>query len=287
MNRIGGKSNTGEGGEEADRFKTMPNGNSMRSAIKQVASGRFGVTAEYLVNSNVMQIKMAQGAKPGEGGQLPGHKVDKTIAKVRHSTPGRRPDLAAAAPRHLFDRGPGAADLRPEERQPGRRRVGEARLGGGRRHGGGRRRQGARRSRDDLRLRGRHRRLAAHLDQARRLALGDRPRRDAPDAGRQPPARPHRRAGRRRRAHRARRGDRGAAGRRRVRLLDRAADRARLHHDAQVPPQHLPRRRGDAGPRAARQVQGPARARHQLSSSSSPRRCARSWPRSAIAPSTR
>src|SRR5579864_5604926 len=88
MNRIGGKSNTGEGGEESDRFKPMPNGDSMRSAIKQVASGRFGVTAEYLVNSDMMQIKIAQGAKPGEGGQLPGHKVDKTIAKVRHSTPG-------------------------------------------------------------------------------------------------------------------------------------------------------------------------------------------------------
>jgi glutamate synthase (NADPH/NADH) large chain len=88
MNRIGGKSNTGEGGEESDRFKPLPNGDSMRSAIKQIASGRFGVTAEYLVNSDMMQIKMAQGAKPGEGGQLPGHKVDKTIAKVRHSTPG-------------------------------------------------------------------------------------------------------------------------------------------------------------------------------------------------------
>ncbi|UGV25217.1 glutamate synthase large subunit [Rhodopseudomonas boonkerdii] len=88
MNRIGGKSNTGEGGEEADRFKPMPNGDSMRSAIKQIASGRFGVTTEYLVNSDMMQIKMAQGAKPGEGGQLPGHKVDATIAAVRHSTPG-------------------------------------------------------------------------------------------------------------------------------------------------------------------------------------------------------
>jgi len=88
MNRIGGKSNTGEGGEEADRFKPLPNGDSMRSAIKQVASGRFGVTTEYLINSDMMQIKMAQGAKPGEGGQLPGHKVDKIIAKVRHSTPG-------------------------------------------------------------------------------------------------------------------------------------------------------------------------------------------------------
>ena len=88
MNRIGGKSNTGEGGEEAQRFKPLPNGDSMRSAIKQVASGRFGVTAEYLVNADDLQIKMAQGAKPGEGGQLPGHKVDKNIARVRHSTPG-------------------------------------------------------------------------------------------------------------------------------------------------------------------------------------------------------
>ena len=88
MNRIGGKSNTGEGGEESDRFKPMPNGDSMRSAIKQVASGRFGVTTEYLVNADMMQIKMAQGAKPGEGGQLPGHKVDAVIAKVRHSTAG-------------------------------------------------------------------------------------------------------------------------------------------------------------------------------------------------------
>ncbi len=88
MNRIGGRSNTGEGGEEADRFKPMANGDSMRSAIKQVASGRFGVTTEYLVNADMMQIKMAQGAKPGEGGQLPGHKVDATIARVRHSTPG-------------------------------------------------------------------------------------------------------------------------------------------------------------------------------------------------------
>src|SRR6202012_3254719 len=88
MNRIGGKSNTGEGGEESDRYVRLPNGDSERSAIKQVASGRFGVTTEYLVNADDIQIKMAQGAKPGEGGQLPGHKVDKAIAKVRHSTAG-------------------------------------------------------------------------------------------------------------------------------------------------------------------------------------------------------
>ena len=88
MNRLGGKSNTGEGGEDPRRFTPDPNGDSRRSAIKQVASGRFGVTAHYLVNADELQIKMAQGAKPGEGGQLPGHKVDEYIASVRHSTPG-------------------------------------------------------------------------------------------------------------------------------------------------------------------------------------------------------
>jgi glutamate synthase (NADPH/NADH) large chain len=88
MNRIGAKSNTGEGGEDPERFTPMANGDSKRSSIKQVASGRFGVTSEYLVNADDLQIKMAQGAKPGEGGQLPGHKVYPSIAKTRHSTPG-------------------------------------------------------------------------------------------------------------------------------------------------------------------------------------------------------
>ncbi|MDQ4037099.1 MAG: glutamate synthase large subunit [Actinomycetota bacterium] len=88
MNRLGGKSNTGEGGEDADRFTPDANGDLRRSAVKQVASGRFGVTSEYLVNADDLQIKMAQGAKPGEGGQLPGHKVYPWIARTRHSTPG-------------------------------------------------------------------------------------------------------------------------------------------------------------------------------------------------------
>ncbi len=88
MNRIGGRSNTGEGGEDPERFKPREDGESTRSAIKQVASGRFGVTTEYLVNADEIQIKIAQGAKPGEGGQLPGHKVDKIIAKTRYSIPG-------------------------------------------------------------------------------------------------------------------------------------------------------------------------------------------------------
>jgi len=98
MNRIGAKSNTGEGGEDRRRFTRDPNGDSRRSAVKQVASGRFGVTSEYLVNADELQIKMAQGAKPGEGGQLPGHKVYPWIAEVRHSTPGVQ--LISPPPHH-------------------------------------------------------------------------------------------------------------------------------------------------------------------------------------------
>ena len=88
MNRLGGKSNTGEGGEDPVRYTPDPNGDLRRSAIKQVASGRFGVNINYLVNADELQIKMAQGAKPGEGGQLPGHKVDRYIGSIRFTTPG-------------------------------------------------------------------------------------------------------------------------------------------------------------------------------------------------------
>lgn len=88
MNRLGGMSNSGEGGEDTERYKVLPNGDSKRSRVKQVASGRFGVNSYYLTNADELQIKIAQGAKPGEGGQLPGHKVDVVVAKIRHSTPG-------------------------------------------------------------------------------------------------------------------------------------------------------------------------------------------------------
>ncbi len=114
MNSIGAKSNTGEGGEDAERLFDP----ERRSSIKQVASGRFGVTSEYLVNSDDIQIKMAQGAKPGEGGQLPGFKIYPWIAKTRGTTHRRGAHQPPAPPRHLFDRGPGAADPRPQERQP-------------------------------------------------------------------------------------------------------------------------------------------------------------------------
>ena len=151
MNRIGGRSNTGEGGEDAERYVPDPNGDLRRSAIKQVASGRFGVTSEYLVNADDLQIKMAQGAKPGEGGQLPGHKVYPWIAKTRYSTPGV--GLISPPPHHdiysiedlaqlIYDL-KNANDDGPHPRQAGRR--------GRRRHGGRRRLQGPRRRGADLR----------------------------------------------------------------------------------------------------------------------------------------
>ena len=223
MNRIGGKSNTGEGGEDADRFMPDANGDLRRSAIKQVASGRFGVTSEYLVNADDLQIKMAQGAKPGEGGQLPGAQgvpVDRQDPAL-HA--GRRAHQPAAAPRHLLDRGPRAAHPRPEERQPAGARAREARGRGRRRHGRRGRGEGARRRRAHLRPRRRHRRSPLTSLKHAGAPVGARPRRDPADAAAQRPARPHRRAGRRPAEDRPRRRHRRAARRRGVRLRDRAA----------------------------------------------------------------
>ena len=118
MNRIGGRSNTGEGGEDAERYTPDANGDLRRSAIKQVASGRFGVTSEYLVNADDLQIKIAQGAKPGEGGQLPGIKIYAVDRPHPEVDAGRGADLAAAAPRHLLHRGHRAADPRPQVVNP-------------------------------------------------------------------------------------------------------------------------------------------------------------------------
>ena len=126
MNRIGAKSDSGEGGEDPAHFVPEPNGDNPSAKIKQVASGRFGVTAEYLNQCEELEIKVAQGAKPGEGGQLPGMKVTELIARLRHSTQGVTLISPAAAPRHLLDRGSGAADLRPQADQPARQGDGEA-----------------------------------------------------------------------------------------------------------------------------------------------------------------
>ena len=162
MNRLGGKSNTGEGGEDPRRFpKPEDDGDWRRSAIKQVASGRFGVTIHYLVNADQLQIKMAQGAKPGEGGQLPGHKVDRYIGWVRHTTPGV--GLISPPPHHdiysIEDLKQLIYDLRCAN--PAARCQREARRRGRGRDGRRRRREGERRPRADLRPRRRHRRVAA------------------------------------------------------------------------------------------------------------------------------
>ena len=172
--------------------------------------------------------------------------------------------LAAAPPRHLLHRGPQAAHLRPALLQPVGAGVGEARGRGRRGHRRRRRGQGQRRPRPHLGPRRRHRRIAAQLDPGGGRAMGDRPGRDAADAAAQRPALADRRADRRPAEDGPRRGDRRDAGRRRVRLLDRAADRDGLHHDARLPPEHLPGGHRDAGPRAAQALRGPARARRQL-----------------------
>ena len=145
MNRLGGRSNTGEGGEDPDRFERDDNGDLRRSAIKQVASGRFGVTSEYLVNSDDLQIKMAQGAKPGEGGELPGYKVWPWIAKTRHSTPGV--GLISPPPHHDIYSIEDLKQLIHDLKNANNRGAGarEARRGGRRGHGRGRRVEGARR----------------------------------------------------------------------------------------------------------------------------------------------
>jgi glutamate synthase (NADPH/NADH) large chain len=256
MNRLGGMSNTGEGGEDEERFKPDANGDSRRSAVKQVASGRFGVTTNYLVNADEFQIKMAQGAKPGEGGQLPGHKVDEIIAKTRHSIPGV--GLISPPPHHdiysIEDLAQLIYDLKnvnPQARIAVKlvSEVGVGTVAAGVS-------QGACRCGADLRRQRRHRRFAAQLHQARRAALGAGPGRDAAGAAAQRSAQPHQGADRRQAADRARRGDRRAAGRRGVRLCHHAADHHGLHHDAQVPSEHLLGGHRHAGPGVARALPG-------------------------------
>ena len=167
MNRIGGRSNSGEGGEDPARFGTDRN-----SAIKQVASARFGVTAEYLVNASELQIKIAQGAKPGEGGQLPGHKVDAIIARTRHSTPGVT--LISPPPHHdiysIEDLAQLIYDLKAIS--PAGRGFGEARRRSGSWDRRRRRGEGARRSHSHLGRLRRHRRFAALVASSARAVRG-------------------------------------------------------------------------------------------------------------------
>jgi hypothetical protein len=263
MNRIGGKSNTGEGGEDPSRYVPDANGDLRRSAIKQVASGRFGVTSYYLVNCDELQIKMAQGAKPGEAA-APRPQDRRVHREDPLLDAGRRPHLAAAAPRHLLDRGPGAADPRSQELERPRAHQREARRRGRCRHGRRRRLEGEGRRRPHQRLRRRHRRVAAHVDQARGHSVGARARRDPADPRGERPPRPHPRRDGRPAEDRPRRRDRGAARRRGVRLRVVGARGERLHHDARLPPEHLPGRHRDAGSAAPREVHRQAGARRQL-----------------------
>ena len=251
MNRLGAMSNTGEGGEDPRATSRPPTATRMNSAIKQVASARFGVTIEYLANARMLQIKMAQGAKPGEGGQLPGpqgHRGDRPAAPL-HAR--RVAHLPAAAPRHLLHRGPRPTDLRPQVRQPRGDGLGQAGRRGGRGNDRRRRGQGQRRRGAHQRPRRRHRRQPALLDQARRHPLGNRPGRDPADPGAQRPARPHHGPGRRPDEDRPRRGHRGPAGGRAVRLRHLGPGHARLRPDAQVPPGHLPGRHRHARARTS------------------------------------
>ena len=235
----------------------------------------------------MMQIKIAQGAKPGEGGQLPGHKVDATIAKVRHSTPGV--GLISPPPHHdiysIEDLAQLIYDLKNVNpaADVSVKLVSEV--------GVGTVAAGVAKARaDHITISGYDGGTGASPLTSIKHAgspweIG--PCRDAADAGAERPALARRAAGRRRPEDRPRRHHRRAARRRRVRLRDRAADRGRLHHDAQVPSQHLSGRRRDAGSGAAQALQGHSPSTSSTSSSSSPRRCARSWPRWATPGSTR
>ncbi len=267
MNRIGGKSNTGEGGEDPARYVPEPNGDSKNSAIKQVASGRFGVTSEYLVNARELQIKMAQGAKPGEGGQLPGRKVYPWIAKMRHSTPGVGLISPAAAPRHLLDRGPRASSS-TTSRTPTTTRASAS--SSWPRSGVGTIAAGVAKAHADVVLISGHDggTGASPLDLASStracpwelglaethqvLLLNDLRSRIAVEIDGQLKTGRDVVVG-------------ALLGRRGVRLRHRAARRAGLRDDARLPPQHLPGRRRDAGPAScASEVRRRPRARRQL-----------------------
>ena len=285
MNRVGGKSNTGEGGEDPDRYIPMENGDSKNSAIKQVASGRFGVTSHYLVNAKELQIKMAQGAKPGEGGQLPGTKVYPWIAKTRGTTAGV--GLISPPPHHdiysiedlaelIHDLKNANRDARISVKLVAEVGVGTIAAGVAKAHADVVLISGARR---------RHRRIAADLADTCGPAVGVGPRRDAPDAGHQQPALAHRGRDRRPAQDRPRRRHRRLVGRRGIRFRHRAAGRGGLHHDARVPSQHLPGGCGHAGSATAREVRRQARTCRELHALRRARICARSWRSSASASS--
>ena len=264
MNRIGGMSNTGEGGEDEARFKPDANGDLRRSAVKQVASGRFGVTANYLVNADELQIKMAQGAKPGEGGQLPGHKVDDIIAKLRYSIPGV--GLISPPPHHdiysiedlaqlIFDLKNVNPKARIAVKLVAEAGVGTVAAGVSKAHA------------DVVLISGdnggtgasplssiKHAGLPWELGLAETqqvLLLNDlRSRIRVQTDGKLQTGRDVVMA--------------ALLGAEEFGFATTPLDHYGLHHDAQMPPQHLPRGHCHAGPGVARALHRPARARHQL-----------------------
>ena len=232
-NRIGAKSNSGEGGEHAERYDRVVDRG--RSKIKQVASGRFGLGASYLASADEIEIKMAQGSKPGEGGQIPGHKGDGRNRDVTRRAAGSGAHLAAAASRHLLDRRSRGTHLRSAPRRAPRADRGEARRTVRHRLRRERRREGRCRGDPHQRPRRRHRRFAAVVDQTRGSPVGDRTRRNAPRAPRERLAFAREAARRRRLQERSRRGARDVARRGRVRLRQRVTRRTRVHLRAPVP----------------------------------------------------
>ena len=283
MNRLGGRSNTGEGGEDPERYVPDANGDSRRSAVKQVASGRFGVTSEYLVNADDLQIKIAQGAKPGEGGQLPGHKVYPWIAKTRYSTPGV--GLISPPPHHdiysiedlaqlIYDLKNANPRARIHVKLVAEVGVGTVAAGvakahadvvlisghdGGTgaapltslKHAGAPWELGLAETQQTLVRNGLRDRIVVQVDGQMKTG------RDVVVAA--------------------------LLGRRGVRLRDRAARGVGLRDDARLPPRHLPGRHRDAEPRAAQAASPGARSSSRPSSTTSPRRC-RELPRRARLP---
>ena len=287
MNRLGAKSNTGEGGEDEERYDTSDPRHNKRSAIKQVASGRFGVTSRYLVNADDLQIKMAQGAKPGEGGQLPGTKVYPWIAKTRHSTPGV--GLISPPPHHdiysiedlkqlIYDLKNANDEARIHVKLVSEQGVGTIAAGVAKAHA------------DVILISGHDGGTgAAPLDlaEARRDALGARSGRDAPDIRRERSAQSSGPPDRRAAEDRPRRHRRRAVGGRGVRLRDRAPRGVGLRHDARLSPRHLSRGHRHAEPRLARAFQRASQSSWRTFSSSWPRRFVSTWRFSARELSTR
>ena len=248
MNRLGARSNSGEGGEDPERNVADPNGDSRRSAIRQVAAGRFGVTSEYLVNADDIQIKMAQGAKPGEGGQLPGKKVYPWIAKTRYSTPGV--GLISPPPHHdiysiedlaqlIYDLKNANPRARINVKLVSETGVGTVAAGVAKAHA------------DVILISGHDGGTGASPMSSTKHAGGPwelGPGRDPANPAAQWLARPRGSPGRRLDEDRPGRGDRRSARSRGVRVLHRPAGRRRLHNDARLPPGHVPGGRGYAEP---------------------------------------